>query len=146
MTRRFHTKGGHGALISFLRNPGAYASVSAFAPICNPVSCDWGVKAFSGYFGEGEREGEWKNWDATLLVSSYSGPATSILVDQGEADDFLHKGQLRPEKMKEACDASGGKVTLNLRMQPGYDHSYYFIQTFIDEHIAFHAKALNSAK
>lgn len=142
-----HSMGGHGALVAFLRNPGSYASVSAFAPICHPTNCDWGKKAFAGYLGEEDKEA-WKQWDSTALVSSYAGPSTTLLIDQGDADDFLAKGQLQPEKLKAAVEARNAaapsKLAIDLRMREGYDHSYYFIQTFIEEHIEFHAKALHA--
>jgi len=140
-----HSMGGHGALICALKNPGAYKSVSAFSPIVNPTNCAWGHKAFTGYLGSVEAGQE---YDATLLVSKYAGPTLPILIDQGSADNFLKPGQaecqLKPEKFQEAVDAAKPPVTLELRMQDGYDHSYYFISSFIKEHIAFHAKALKA--
>lgn len=137
-----HSMGGHGALVAFLRNPGMFKSASAFAPISNPSNCDWGRKAFGNYFGNNKED--WKQWDATELVSSYSGPATELLIDQGSTDEFLAKGQLLPEALQGAVGKLGAnpKVTLNYRLREGYDHSYYFIQTFIDEHVEFHAKKL----
>ena len=131
-----HSMGGHGALICALKDPGAYRSVSAFAPILAPSQCPWGEKAFSGYLGP-ERE-TWRAWDATELVaqSRFEGP---ILIDQGEADQFLVE-QLRPERFEAACAAAG--QPLNLRRHPGYDHGYYFISSFIADHIAHHAAAL----
>ena len=129
--------GGHGALTLGLRNPGLYASVSAFAPICAPASCPWGHKALGGYLGP-DRE-QWQDCDATLLIDRGFRPAGDILVDQGEADAFL-KDQLRPELLQSACERAGQPLTL--RMQPGYDHSYFFIATFIGDHIRFHAERL----
>jgi len=134
-----HSMGGHGALICFLKNPGMYRSVSAFAPICNPVNCPWGLKAFSGYLGPDKSS--WAQYDASELLKA--GPATvrhRILVDQGTDDGFLPKGQLLPGNLVDACAAAG--VPLDMRMQSGYDHSYYFIATFMEDHIAHHAKAL----
>lgn len=131
-----HSMGGHGALVCALKNPGRYRSVSAFAPISNPTDCPWGHKAFTRYLGE-DREC-WKAWDASLLI----GTATErlpILVDQGEADGFLAE-QLKPEALRRACEASAHALTL--RLQPGYDHSYYFIASFIDDHLRHHAAAL----
>jgi S-formylglutathione hydrolase len=131
-----HSMGGHGALVSALRNPDSYRSVSAFAPICAPSQVPWGQKAFSGYLGP--NHGAWLEYDATALVQRH--PRTGeILVDQGTADKFLSE-QLRPELFAEACQRSGQE--LRLRMQPGYDHSYWFIQTFMPDHVAWHAAAL----
>ncbi|XP_012288351.1 S-formylglutathione hydrolase [Orussus abietinus] len=137
-----HSMGGHGALISALKNPGQYKTVSAFAPISNPIKCPWGKKAFSGYFGEKTAESEWKNWDATELVKQYKGPPLDILVDQGTEDNFLKQGQLLPENLLAATKDAG--LTLVLRNQDGYDHSYFFISTFIEDHIIHHAKYLKS--
>ena len=134
-----HSMGGHGALTLFLKAPpGTYKSVSAFAPICNPTNCPWGVKAFTGYLGSVDAGNA---HDAVKLIESYSGPSFPILVDQGAADNFLvgDVNQLQPESLAAACKAKG--LDLELRMQGGYDHSYYFISTFIDDHIAHHAKA-----
>jgi S-formylglutathione hydrolase len=128
--------GGHGALTIALRNPGRYRSVSAFSPIVAPSRVAWGEKAFSAYLGD-DREA-WKAWDASELIATAS-ERLPLLIDQGEADEFLPT-QLRPELLKNAADAAGYPLTL--RMQPGYDHSYYFIASFIGEHIAHHAKAL----
>jgi S-formylglutathione hydrolase len=133
-----HSMGGHGALVCALRNPAQYRSLSAFAPISAPMRCPWGRKAFSGYLGADE-DG-WRAYDATELVTHapFHGP---ILIDQGDADKFLAE-QLKPELFAEACRRAG--QTLELRMQPGYDHGYYFIQTFMADHLAWHASALNS--
>ena len=133
-----HSMGGHGALVCALRNPQRYRSVSAFAPICAPAQVPWGTKAFSGYLGDDTRR--WQAYDATALVQS-SPRAGEILVDQGTGDRFLAE-QLRPELFAAACERSGQK--LRLRMQPGYDHSYYFIQSFMPDHIAWHAAALGA--
>uniref|UniRef100_A0A7S0JBA3 S-formylglutathione hydrolase n=1 Tax=Calcidiscus leptoporus TaxID=127549 RepID=A0A7S0JBA3_9EUKA len=132
-----HSMGGHGALTIFLKNPGAYTSVSAFAPICNPTKCPWGVKAFSGYLGSVDAG---KAHDATELVLGLSSPPSSaILIDQGMGDNFYcgEVNQLQPAAFMEACEAKG--VKLSLRYQEGYDHSYFFISSFVDDHINFHA-------
>ncbi|MFW2438618.1 MAG: S-formylglutathione hydrolase [Arenicellales bacterium] len=134
-----HSMGGHGALICALKNPDNYRSVSAFAPICNPIECGWGQGCFSAYLGKDTEL--WKPYDATELVKS-GATINSILVDQGTADEFYAEGQLLPEKFKAACQESG--QVLSLRMQEGYDHSYHFISTFVGEHIAYHAKALGA--
>ncbi len=131
-----HSMGGHGALVIALRNPGMFRSVSAFSPVVAPSQVPWGEKAFSAYLGD-DRE-EWKQWDATALVAKAS-ERLPLLVDQGDADNFLEE-QLRPQLLQQACEAAGHPLTL--RMQPGYDHSYYFIASFIGEHIAHHAKAM----
>ena len=133
-----HSMGGHGALIVALKNPGRYRSVSAFSPIVAPSQVPWGEKAFTAYLGE-DRE-SWKAWDATALVAEAS-ERLPLLVDQGAADEFL-ANQLKPELLQAACASAGHPLTL--RLQPGYDHSYYFIESFIGEHIAHHAAALNT--
>ncbi len=136
-----HSMGGHGALVCALKNPGMYMSVSAFAPICNPVNCPWGQKAFNGYLG-GDRN-SWKNWDATELVGNYNGPPFPyILIDQGKEDNFLKQGQLLPENFVDACRKVSMPVVL--RIQEGYDHSYYFIASYMEEHIKHHADILNA--
>lgn len=133
-----HSMGGHGALVIALRNPGRYRSVSAFSPIVAPMQVPWGAKAFSAYLGD-DRDA-WKQWDATELVAGAT-ERLPLLVDQGDADEFL-AGQLKPELLQAACAAAGHPLTL--RLQPGYDHSYYFIASFIGDHIAHHAKALRT--
>jgi len=133
-----HSMGGHGALVVALRNPGRYRSVSAFAPIVAPSRVPWGEKAFAAYLGD-DREA-WRQWDATALIAA-AGERLPLLVDQGDADEFLAT-QLRPELLREACDAA--RHPLQLRMRPGYDHSYYFVGSFIGEHIAWHAEALQT--
>ena len=139
-----HSMGGHGALICGLKNPDKYASISAFAPIAAPSQCDWGKKAFTGYLGEDKSA--WAAYDATELVkrsgSTTGSAAGSILIDQGEGDQFLADGQLLPDVFAAACKQAG--QALNLRRQPGYDHSYYFISTFMGDHIQHHAAALCS--
>ena len=131
--------GGHGALIIALKNPGRFCSVSAFAPVCNPSGCDWGRRALRGYLGE--NESEWQKWDAAELIAN-GNSCPPILVDQGAADEFLSGGQLRPEALEKAC-ADNAKQELVLRRREEYDHSYYFIASFIGEHIAHHAAAAN---
>lgn len=132
-----HSMGGHGALTIALKNPQRYRSVSAFAPIVAPMDVPWGQKAFTGYLGSDKAA--WADYDACALVQSrgWNGPA--ILVDQGSKDSFLEK-QLQPERFANACEAAG--VNLQLRMQAGFDHSYFFIATFIEDHLRFHAAFL----
>ena len=131
-----HSMGGHGALICALKKPEVFRSCSAFAPISNPVNCPWGEKAFSGYLGPDRVQ--WENWDTCALVleSDFRG---AVLVDQGDADPFLDE-QLKPEALRAAFGDAGAE--LELRIQPGYDHSYYFIASFIGDHIAHHARRL----
>lgn len=133
-----HSMGGHGALVCALRNPGRYRSVSAFAPICAPSQVSWGQKAFAGYLGDDRSA--WLDYDATELVGRRPLPY-EILVDQGTDDKFLAE-QLRPELFEAACARAGQR--LRLRRQAGYDHSYWFIQTFIPDHVAWHAAALGT--
>ncbi len=135
-----HSMGGHGALIIALKNPARYQSVSAFAPIANPVAVPWGEKAFSNYLGPDKAR--WENWDASLLMRRQPYPG-AILADQGGADQFL-ADQLHPAALAEAAAASGQQLTL--RRQEGYDHSYWFIQSFIADHLAWHAARLNAAE
>ena len=134
-----HSMGGHGALTLALRHPELFQSVSAFAPIASPTRCAWGEKAFTAYLGVDRAE--WAKHDAALLLESgaASGVYDDILVDQGDADQFL-TDQLKPELLKAAADKAGQKLTI--RMQPGYDHSYFFMASFIDDHVAFHAARL----
>jgi S-formylglutathione hydrolase len=131
-----HSMGGHGALTIALKNPGRYRSVSAFSPIVAPTQVPWGQKAFAAYLGD-DREA-WKAWDTVELVRQAREPLP-LLVDQGDADEFL-QGQLKPELLQAAAAEAGHPLTL--RLQPGYDHSYYFIASFIGDHIAHHAVAL----
>ena len=133
-----HSMGGHGALTIALKNPGRYRSVSAFSPIVAPTQVPWGQKAFAAYLGD-DREA-WKAWDTVELVRQAREPLP-LLVDQGDADEFL-QGQLKPELLQAAAAEAGHPLTL--RMQPGYDHSYYFIASFIGDHIAHHAAALKA--
>ena len=132
-----HSMGGHGALTIALKNQGYYKSVSAFAPICSPMRCPWGEKALTGYLGADRAA--WREYDATALIEDrgWSGPA--LLVDQGTSDQFLHS-QLQPDLLAEACGLAG--VPHDLRMQEGYDHSYYFIASFVEDHLRFHARNL----
>ena len=133
-----HSMGGLGALVIALRNPGRYRSVSAFSPIVAPSHVPWGEKALGAYLGP-DREA-WRQYDASELVKTAT-EKLPILIDQGQADEFL-EAQLQPWRLQEAADAAGHPVIL--RMQPGYDHSYYFISSFIGEHIAHHARALRA--
>jgi S-formylglutathione hydrolase len=128
-----HSMGGHGALTIALKNPAAFRSVSAFAPICSPLNCPWGEKALGGYLGEDRSA--WKAYDTTELVRA-AQTHLPVLVDQGAADDFLVE-QLKPQLLEQASADAGYPMTL--RHQDGYDHSYFFIASFIGEHIAFHA-------
>ena len=133
-----HSMGGHGALIMALKNPGRFTSVSAFAPIVNPCKVPWGQKAFSAYLGDDEAT--WQEWDScALMQASQAGDAIPTLIDQGDADQFLGT-QLQPAVLAEA--ARQKQWPLSLRIQPGYDHSYYFIATFIEDHLRFHAEHL----
>ncbi|EIV2969148.1 S-formylglutathione hydrolase [Cronobacter sakazakii] len=133
-----HSMGGHGALIMALKNPGRFSSVSAFAPIVNPAGVPWGKKAFAAYLGEDENL--WRAWDSCALMEQASAEnAIPTLIDQGDNDPFFGE-QLQPERLDEAARKAGWPLTL--RMQPGYDHSYYFIATFIEEHLRFHAEHL----
>lgn len=131
-----HSMGGHGALVTALRNPGRYRSVSAFAPVVAPSQVPWGQKAFTAYLGADPAA--WQEWDAVELIAN-AQERLPILVDQGETDEFLRK-QLRPELLEAACQAAG--YSLTLRRHAGYDHSYYFIATFMADHLAHHAQAL----
>ena len=133
-----HSMGGHGALVTALRNPGRFKSVSAFAPIAAPSSCPWGKKALGHYLGA-DRE-NWTEWDATALVKA-GRTAPPVLIDQGTADPFLER-ELRPHLFQEACQEAG--QALNLRMQEGYDHSYYLMSTFMEDHIQHHVQTLGA--
>lgn len=134
-----HSMGGHGALTLGISHPEQYCSVSAFAPICAPAECPWGQKALGHYFGaQAEHADAWAAADAVALIQA-QGYKRPLLVEQGLADNFL-ESQLKPELLKDACAAAGVDLTLNLR--EGYDHSYYFIATFIEDHLRFHAQRL----
>jgi len=131
-----HSMGGHGALVAALRNPGRYRSVSAFAPIVAPMRCPWGEKAFTGYLGADRQA--WRSYDACALIEDgHRVPA--VLVDQGLDDQFLDT-QLFPERLEVACRSA--RISLKLRLQPGYDHSYFFIASFVDSHLDWHAARL----
>lgn len=132
-----HSMGGHGALVLALRQPGRYASVSAFAPIVNPSTCPWGQKALSGYLGEDQQV--WAEYDACALIKKGESKQP-LFIDQGSADNFL-KEQLRPELLEQICHQR--QHPLVLRHQEGYDHSYFFVASFIDEHLRYHAQHLN---
>jgi S-formylglutathione hydrolase len=131
-----HSMGGHGALTLALRHPGLYRSVSAFAPIAAPMRCPWGVKAFTGYLGTDRST--WAAHDATALIES-GARCPPLLIDQGEADKFLVE-QLLPQRFEAACRDAGQPLTL--RRHPGYDHGYFFIASFIEDHLRHHAQAL----
>ena len=133
-----HSMGGHGALIVALKNPGAYRSVSAFAPVSAPMRCPWGQKAFRGYLGD-DRE-TWQAYDATYLIGQ-TETRLPLLIEQGDADEFLDE-QLKPDLLRQACAARD--YPLDLRIREGYDHSYYFISTFIGDHVLYHALALKA--
>ena len=133
-----HSMGGHGALTIGLKNSEHYRSISAFSPISNPIQCPWGHKAFTAYLGSDIES--WKQYDASELLKQGKSPLP-ILVDQGDADSFL-KEQLKPEMLLAAAEMH--RSQLELRMQPGYDHSYFFISSFIEDHLNFHAKHLFS--
>jgi S-formylglutathione hydrolase len=133
-----HSMGGHGALVIALKNPGRYRSVSAFAPIVAPTQVPWGEKAFTAYLGE-DRE-TWRAYDAVDLIGK-AQERLPILIDQGDADEFLDT-QLKPQLLRAAAEAIA--YPISLRMQPGYDHSYYFISSFIGEHIAYHVQSLRA--
>lgn len=131
-----HSMGGHGALTIALRNPGRYRSVSAFAPIVSPLNCPWGDKALGGYLGDDRAA--WREYDACALIED-GARLPDLLVDQGDADAFLHE-QLKPGLLVMACRKAG--IPATIRMQPGYDHSYYFISSFMAEHVRWHAERL----
>jgi S-formylglutathione hydrolase len=132
-----HSMGGHGALTIAVKNPHVYKAVSAFAPICSPMRCPWGEKAFAGYLGDDRAR--WREYDTTALLEERGWRGPPLLVDQGTRDQFLNT-QLNPELLRETCVRRD--VPLELRMQEGYDHSYFFIASFIDDHLRFHAQHL----
>ena len=135
-----HSMGGHGALVLGLREPTKYRSISAFAPIVNPSAGPWGEKAFAGYLGP--RGPAWEAYDACRLVMAGARHPHEIRIDQGDQDPFLEK-ELLTSRFIAACERAG--QPLGARMRPGYDHGYYFVSTFIDEHVAFHASALRKS-
>jgi len=132
-----HSMGGHGALTIALRNPGRYRSVSALAPIVSPLACPWGEKALGGYLGSDRAA--WRPYDACALIDG-GARLDALLVDQGDADQFL-TDQLKPDLLRNACERAG--IPIELRMRRGYDHSYYFISTFMADHIAWHGERLH---
>lgn len=136
-----HSMGGHGALTIGLRNPEKFCSISAFAPIVAPTQVTWGEKAFTAYLGAEDRD-KWREHDATCLMENGARSLNTILIDQGGDDSFL-RDQLKPELFANACRSAG--QSLELRMQDGYDHSYFFIASFIDDHVAHHAKIAKSS-
>mgnify|MGYP003664313983 FL=1 len=131
-----HSMGGHGALTIALRNPDRYKSVSVFSPIVSPLNCPWGKKALGGYIGNDKAA--WREYDACALIEDGARVA-DILVDQGTSDNFLEE-QLKPQLLSDACDKAGIKLSLNMR--EGYDHSYYFISTYMADHLRWHAERL----
>ena len=133
-----HSMGGHGALTTALRNPGRFKSVSAFAPIVSPLNCPWGEKALGGYLGADRAA--WREYDACALIED-GARLPDLLVDQGDADNFLHE-QLKTGLLVMACRKAG--IPATIRMQPGYDHSYYFISSFMADHVAWHAQRLKA--
>ena len=154
-----HSMGGHGALSLFLKNPGKYKSVSAFAPITNPLKCPWGEKAFKGYFGD-DCQSKGAEHDSTELLKKWKGGDLDILIDvvcisrspqrgilmalQGTGDNFYQQGQLLPENFAAAAKEIGQEKGVNIRYQPNYDHSYFTMATFADEHVAHAAKHLGA--
>jgi S-formylglutathione hydrolase len=132
-----HSMGGHGALTIALKNPRHYKSVSAFAPIASPMRCPWGLKALSSYLGADG--GRWREYDATALIEDRGWTGPPIMVDQGTKDQFL-ESQLKPDLLQDACQRSG--VALDIRLREGYDHSYFFIASLIEDHLRFHARNL----
>jgi len=139
-----HSMGGYGVLTIALKNPGRFLSVSAFAPIVNPTQVPWGIKALGNYLGgsSAQENPEWNKYDACELVKHYTGPTLDVLIDQGTADSFLER-ELKPERFTEACKQNSN-IIVDLRMDEGYDHSYFFIQTFIGAHLDFHAQRLTT--
>jgi S-formylglutathione hydrolase len=131
-----HSMGGHGALTIALKNPARFKSVSAFSPINSPLNCPWGEKALTGYIGPDKAQ--WRSYDSCALIED-GARVNDILVDQGGADAFLET-QLKPELLRAACEKAG--IPLTLRVQPGYDHSYFFISTFMEDHLRWHAERL----
>lgn len=137
-----HSMGGYGALTGFFKNPGKYRSVSAFAPISNPLNCPWGEKAFGNYLGKNKQA--WYEYDPTHLIKNYSnGNQPDILIHQGSKDGFYHKDhQLQPENFVKAAKEAGYKGNIDLRIVDGYDHLYFFISSFVEDHAKHHAKFL----
>lgn len=133
-----HSMGGHGALTIGLRNPDRFKSISAFAPICHPIDCPWGEKALGGYLGKDRNA--WRDYDAVALIQD-GARVDALRVDQGEADQFLDE-QLKPDALRAACAEAG--IDLSLGLHPSYDHSYYFISSFMADHVRWHAERLKS--
>lgn len=137
-----HSMGGHGAMSLYLKNPGMYKSCSAFAPIANPLKCPWGEKAFKGYFGEADWEKKGAEYDSTELIKLWKSKDLDILIDVGTGDNFYKQGQLLPENFAAAAKEAGLESGINIRMQPDYDHSYYTMASFADDHVQHAAKHL----
>ncbi|KAK5098159.1 hypothetical protein LTR70_006372 [Exophiala xenobiotica] len=137
-----HSMGGHGALSLFLKNPGKYKSVSAFAPIANPLKAPWGEKAFKGYFGESDWQSKGAEYDSTELLKKWKGDPLDILIDVGTGDNFYQEGQLLPHNFKEAAKSIGQENGVNIREQPDYDHSYFTMASFADDHVDHAARYL----
>ncbi|VDK82404.1 unnamed protein product [Litomosoides sigmodontis] len=133
-----HSMGGHGAIVIGLRNSENFLSISAFAPICNPMNCELGKKAFLGYLGSSKRD--WEAYDSLEVIKCYDGEPRKILIDQGTADSFLAQDQLLPQNLK---TVNNDKVQIEIRYQEGYDHSYFFVASFIEDHFAFHHEILS---
>nr|CCA94941.1 putative carbohydrate esterase family 1 [uncultured eukaryote] len=137
-----HSMGGHGALSLYLKNPGMYKSCSAFAPTANPLKCPWGEKAFKGYFGESDWQTKGAEYDSTELIKKWKGKDLDLLIDVGTGDNFYKQGQLLPENFAAAAKVAGLESGLTIRMQPDYDHSYFTMASFADDHIQHAAKHL----
>ncbi|KAI8388487.1 S-formylglutathione hydrolase [Radiomyces spectabilis] len=136
-----HSMGGHGALQIFIKNPTMFKSVSAFSPVCNPIHCPWGVKAFSNYLGS--NQDTWKEYDTVELLKRHPDVHLDVLIDVGTSDQFLER-ELNIENLKDVIKELGRENEWNIRYQEGYDHSYFFVASFIADHIAHHAKALKA--
>ena len=134
-----HSMGGHGALISAIRNPGLFKVAAAFSPISNPINCQWGEKNFTGYLGTDKSA--WKNYDATELIANYNGPNLNLRIDVGSADPYL-KDQLKVDNFVNACKKVN--VPVNYNVHDGYDHGYFFVGTIIPDHFAHIANVLNN--
>jgi S-formylglutathione hydrolase len=137
-----HSMGGHGALSLYLKNPGMYKSCSAFAPIANPLKCPWGEKAFKGYFGEADWQKQGAEYDSTELIRNWKGKNLDLLIDVGTGDNFYNQGQLLPENFAAAAKEAGLDSGVNIRIQPDYDHSYFTMASFADDHVQHAAKHL----
>merc|ERR1712000_205757 len=135
-----HSMGGHGALVIGLRNYRLFKTISAFAPVSQPTECAWGQKAFKNYLGEKDKS-KWLDYDAVALLQHYEGDYVDVLIDQGTDDKFLKDGQLRTEELRQVA-SKANNASIVVRMQHGYDHSYHFIATFIEDHIRYHAERL----